>query len=42
MHFKKIRIKFLKRELIILLKVNAIVLFKKYEVALKALTKLVF
>jgi len=42
MHFRKIRIKSLKQEFIILLEVNAIALFKKYEVALKTLTKLVF
>ncbi len=42
MHFKKIKIKSFKQKLIILLKINAIVLFKKYKVALKALAKLVF
>ncbi len=42
MHSKKIRIKSLKQEFIILLKINVVVLFEKYEVALKALTKLIF
>ncbi len=42
MHLKKIKIKSLKQELIILLKVNAIAICEKCEIALKTLTKLVF
>ncbi len=42
MHFKKIKIKSFKQEFIILLKINVVALFKKYKIALKALTKLMF
>jgi len=42
MYSRKIRIKSLKRELIILLKVKAITIFYKHKTNLKILTKLVF